>query len=314
MVLEDVADRPRPLVEAGPALDPHRLRDGDLDVVDELAVPDGLEDAVREPQRQHVLHGLLAEVVVDPEDLLLAEPAMQELAQAVRRGRVVPERLLDDDARPALVILPLADLPDARLERLRRDRQVVDAVAGKPLARLELGEDAVQVVLGALVCEVRRDIAETVRQAVPDGLAEGVAARVAAPRASSRPRTGPSSARSGRRRRRRTAPAAGGGRRGRTAPGRACAASGRPTRRRSRAHRDPACAASRDLPRAGSRGRSLSLRRPRGASSRCPRAARRTSRRTSARLPARASPRRPGSRPRPSPARRAATPPRRPAA
>ena len=81
MVLEDVADRARPLVEAGAALDPHRLGDGDLDVVDELAVPDGLEDPVREPQREHVLHRLLAEVVVDPEDLVLAEPAVQELAQ-----------------------------------------------------------------------------------------------------------------------------------------------------------------------------------------------------------------------------------------
>ena len=52
---------------------PDRLGDGDLDVVDELAVPDRLEDAVREPQRQHVLDRLLAEVVVDPEDLVLGE-------------------------------------------------------------------------------------------------------------------------------------------------------------------------------------------------------------------------------------------------
>ena len=69
MVLEDVADRARVLVVAGAPFDPDRLRDRDLDVVDELAVPDRLEDAVREPQREHVLDGLLAEVVVDAEDL-----------------------------------------------------------------------------------------------------------------------------------------------------------------------------------------------------------------------------------------------------
>ena len=69
MVLEDVADRAGLLVERRAALDPDRLGDRDLDVVDELAVPDRLEDAVREPQRQHVLDRLLAEVVVDPEDL-----------------------------------------------------------------------------------------------------------------------------------------------------------------------------------------------------------------------------------------------------
>jgi hypothetical protein len=35
-------------------------------VVDELAVPDRLEDPVGEPQRQHVLDGFLAKVMVDP--------------------------------------------------------------------------------------------------------------------------------------------------------------------------------------------------------------------------------------------------------
>jgi hypothetical protein len=42
-------------------------------VVDELAVPDRLEDPVREAERKHVLDRLLAEVVVDPEDLVLDE-------------------------------------------------------------------------------------------------------------------------------------------------------------------------------------------------------------------------------------------------
>ena len=69
VVLEDVADRAGLLVERGAPLDAERLGDGDLHVVDELAVPDRLEDAVREPQRQHVLDRLLAEVVVDAEDL-----------------------------------------------------------------------------------------------------------------------------------------------------------------------------------------------------------------------------------------------------
>ena len=61
------------LVEAGAPLDAELLGDRDLHVVDELAVPDRLEDAVREPKRQDVLHRLLAEVVVDAEDLALVE-------------------------------------------------------------------------------------------------------------------------------------------------------------------------------------------------------------------------------------------------
>ena len=87
VVLEDVADRARLLVERGAALDPDRLGDGDLDVVDELAVPDRLEDPVREPQREQVLDGLLAEVVVDPEDLALVEVAVDLVVQPCARSR-----------------------------------------------------------------------------------------------------------------------------------------------------------------------------------------------------------------------------------
>ena len=109
VVLEDVADRAGLLVEAGAALDPDRLGDRDLDVVDELAVPDRLEDAVREAQRQHVLDRLLAEVVVDPEDLALVEVLVQLGVQRLRRLEVVAERLLDDQARPAPVDAALAE-------------------------------------------------------------------------------------------------------------------------------------------------------------------------------------------------------------
>ena len=68
-------------------------------MVDELAVPDRLEDAVREPQREHVLDRLLAEVVVDAEDLALLEVLLQLRVQLARRGEVVAERLLDDQPR-----------------------------------------------------------------------------------------------------------------------------------------------------------------------------------------------------------------------
>ena len=87
MVLEDVADRARLLVVAGAPLDADRLGDGDLHVVDELPVPDRLEDAVGEPQRQHVLDGLLAEVVVDAEDLVLVEVLLEPSVQLARRLR-----------------------------------------------------------------------------------------------------------------------------------------------------------------------------------------------------------------------------------
>ncbi len=45
--------------------------DGDLDVVDMVAIPDRFEHAVGKAQHQDVLDGFLAEVMIDPVDLLL---------------------------------------------------------------------------------------------------------------------------------------------------------------------------------------------------------------------------------------------------
>ena len=87
VVLEDVTDCAGLFVERGATLDAERLGDGDLDVVDELAIPDRLEDPVREAEREQVLDRLLAEVVVDPEDLRLVE-----VLRAARRSAPAPSR------------------------------------------------------------------------------------------------------------------------------------------------------------------------------------------------------------------------------
>ncbi len=96
---DHVAERPGALVEAGAASDRERLGHVDLDVVDVVAVPDRLEQAVREAQREDVLHGLLAEEVVDSEDLRLVEDAVNRVVQRASGLEVGPERLLEDDAR-----------------------------------------------------------------------------------------------------------------------------------------------------------------------------------------------------------------------
>ena len=58
-------------VERGAVLDPDRLGDGDLHVVDVVAVPQRLEDAVGKAQHHDVLDRLLAEEMVHPIDLRL---------------------------------------------------------------------------------------------------------------------------------------------------------------------------------------------------------------------------------------------------
>ncbi len=65
------------LVEADALAEAQRLRHVDLHVVDEVAVPDRLEQAVGEAEGEDVLRRLLAEEMVDAEDLVLGEDLVQ---------------------------------------------------------------------------------------------------------------------------------------------------------------------------------------------------------------------------------------------
>ena len=94
---------------------------------------------------------------------------------SLRRREVVAERLLDDEARPAAVVLPLAERVDDRRERRRRDGEVVDAVAAEVVLGVELVDEREELVLAALVGEVGRDPVELRGELVPDLLVERVA-------------------------------------------------------------------------------------------------------------------------------------------
>ena len=103
--------------------------------VDVPAVPHRLEDAVAEPESKDVLHGLLAEIVIDAVDLALVEHRRDLAVQGTGAVEVVAERLLDDHPAPGCLLLPRIDQPglaqaaDDRGEELGRDRQVKDPVA-----------------------------------------------------------------------------------------------------------------------------------------------------------------------------------------
>jgi hypothetical protein len=66
-------------------------------VVDEVAIPDRLEEPIGETERENVLRGLLAEKVIDSEDLFLVEHLVQACVQRHRARKVGAERLLHDD-------------------------------------------------------------------------------------------------------------------------------------------------------------------------------------------------------------------------
>ena len=96
----------------------------DLDVGDVVPVPDRLEQAVGEAEGQDVLRRLLAEEVVDPEDLLLLEHLVQLGVERDGRGVVGAERLLHDDPA-ALDEAGLGDGAHGGERGLGRHRQVV---------------------------------------------------------------------------------------------------------------------------------------------------------------------------------------------
>ena len=100
VVLDHVLERAGSVVVAGPALERERLLPEDLDLLDVGAVPHRLQDPVREPQREQVLHGRHAEDVVDAEDRLLAGRPQRLAQQPVERDRaleILAERLLEGD-------------------------------------------------------------------------------------------------------------------------------------------------------------------------------------------------------------------------
>jgi hypothetical protein len=125
------------LVKRRPAADRERLGHVDLHVGDVSAVPDRLVDAVAEAQGEQVLDRLLAQEVVDAEDLRLVEDSVDGLVECPRRGQVGAEGLLEDHAR-ALSQARASQRLDDPGRRHGRNRQVVQAARGS--AELALGE------------------------------------------------------------------------------------------------------------------------------------------------------------------------------
>ena len=146
VVLDDVAGGADAVVVAGPAADADVLGHGDLHVVDVVGVPDRLEQRVGEAQRQDVLDGLLAEVVVDAEDRPRVEDLADDVVQLPGAGQVVAERLLDDHPAPGALgsvgQAVLLELLDDVGEELRRDRQVEGVVAAGAAGLVELARSS----------------------------------------------------------------------------------------------------------------------------------------------------------------------------
>jgi len=100
VILYYVADGAGLLIERAPALDPKVLRHRDLDTLDMVAIPQGFEHCIAETEVHHIMHGTLAEEMVQTEDGLFFESPKQDAVEFPGRISIAAERFFDNDARP----------------------------------------------------------------------------------------------------------------------------------------------------------------------------------------------------------------------
>ncbi len=172
VVLQHVAEDARLFVVAAARLDAQLLARGDLHVVDVAAVPDGLEDGIGEAQDEEVLDGLLAEVVVDAEDLLLVAGLQHQPVQRARARQIAAEGLLDH--RPGEGALERRVDQPGRLELLEqggkgagRRGEVVEPVALRGAGLVQLLELRAQPREGVGIVEGAGDVAHAGGEILP---------------------------------------------------------------------------------------------------------------------------------------------------
>ena len=137
VVLHHVAQGPRAFVVAGPLFHSDRFSGRDLHAGDVVAVPDRFENGVGEAQHQDVLDRFLAQVVVDPEDLVFLCRALHHPVQLLGAAVIAAKGLLDHHPTPGGILQQPCggEGPTATAVEIWGYREVEGAVApGGPLA------------------------------------------------------------------------------------------------------------------------------------------------------------------------------------
>ena len=180
MVLQHVAQCAGAFVVIGAGGDADILGHGDLHVVDEVAVPQRLNQGIGEAEHQQVLHGFLAKIVVDAEHLLLVEMLMQDAIQQTGALDILAERLFDDDAMMAarLVQPGLVQPADDGAEIGRLDRKVEYGIGADVLTAGSLGQALVELRIVQFTGEVTEPPGKALVNLLVEVLADRLAYRL----------------------------------------------------------------------------------------------------------------------------------------
>src|ERR1700675_1567249 len=153
-----VAEGARSVVVAAAFLDAHGFGDRNLDVVDVAAIPDRLEDSVRETERQNILDRFFSQVVIDAVDLAFRSDFRKVLVQNLGGIEIVAKRFFDNHAPPVVVFfLHQADLRnplDDVAEEVGRGSEIEKIVAVRVVLLIDLGKGFFQLVVSSGVIEI----------------------------------------------------------------------------------------------------------------------------------------------------------------
>jgi len=86
MILHHITDGPRLLVESAAPQNTEVFGHRDLHALDVLAIPERLKECVAKTNEQHVAHGPLAQIVIDPEDARFIECPKEDRVEGAGRN------------------------------------------------------------------------------------------------------------------------------------------------------------------------------------------------------------------------------------
>jgi len=160
VVLNHVAQGARIVVIGSAMADAHRLGHGDLHIVDILAIPQRLEQGIAEAKGEDVLHGLLAEEVIDPIDLLFRKDSQQDAVEDLGSFQVASEGFFHDDSRPPPIFRQsrLSDPVRNGRDQSRRNGHVEDSRSPLTPGCVEVLESLLQVLVGRVIGEIGMNV------------------------------------------------------------------------------------------------------------------------------------------------------------
>ena len=87
-------------VEAAALFHADGFGDGNLHMIDTIAIPDGLKHAIGKAEHQKILHGFFAKEVINPVDLRFFQDIQNLLIERSGRGQIMAEWFFNHNSPP----------------------------------------------------------------------------------------------------------------------------------------------------------------------------------------------------------------------